>query len=38
VAQQYLAQMLEEYRRLDRGGRPRRSYKEDGSVPSIGPP
>jgi integrase/recombinase XerD len=28
VAQQYLAQMLEEYRRLDRGGRPRRSYKE----------
>ncbi|TGD94957.1 tyrosine-type recombinase/integrase [Methylobacterium nonmethylotrophicum] len=28
VAQQYLAQVLEEHRRLDRGGRPRRSYKE----------
>jgi integrase/recombinase XerD len=28
VAQQYLAQLLEEHRRLDRGGRPRRSYKE----------
>jgi integrase/recombinase XerD len=28
VAQQYLAQALEEHRRLDRGGRPRRSYQE----------
>ncbi len=28
TAQQYLAQALEEYRRLDRGGRPRRTYKE----------
>ncbi len=28
VAQQYLAQVLEEYRRLDRGGRPRCSYQE----------
>jgi site-specific recombinase XerD len=28
VAQQYLAQVLEEYRRLDRGGRPRRTYQE----------
>lgn len=28
VAQQYLAQVLEEHRRLDRGGRPRRSYRE----------
>lgn len=28
VAQQYLAQMIEEHRRLDRGGRPRRAYRE----------
>lgn len=28
IAQQYLAQVLEEHRRLDRGGRPRRSYQE----------
>lgn len=28
VAQRYLAQLQEEHRRLDRGGRPRRSYKE----------
>lgn len=28
VAQQFLARVLEEHRRLDRGGRPRRSYKE----------
>lgn len=28
IAQQYLAQLLEEHRRLDRGGRPRRTYKE----------
>ena len=28
VAQQYLAQLQEEHHRLDRGGRPRRTYKE----------
>ncbi len=28
VAQQFLAQMVEEHRRLDRGGRPRRTYQE----------
>jgi integrase/recombinase XerD len=28
IAQQFLAQVLEEHRRLDRGGRPRRSYKD----------
>jgi integrase/recombinase XerD len=28
IAQQYLAQVLEEFRRLDRGGRPRRTYQE----------
>lgn len=28
VAQQYLAKVLEEHRRLDRGGRPRHTYKE----------
>lgn len=28
VAQQFLAQVLEEHRRLDRGGRPRHTYKE----------
>lgn len=28
IAQQYLAQILEETRRLDRGGRPRRTYKD----------
>jgi integrase len=28
IAQQYLATVLEEHRRLDRGGRPRRTYKE----------
>lgn len=28
IAQQFLAQTMEEYRRLDRGGRPRRSYYE----------
>jgi integrase/recombinase XerD len=28
TAQQFLAQLLEEHRRLDRGGRPRRTYKE----------
>lgn len=28
VAQQYLAQVYEEHRRLDRGGRPRHSYQE----------
>ncbi|MGH1573883.1 tyrosine-type recombinase/integrase [Methylobacterium sp. P31] len=28
IAQQFLAQVMEEHRRLDRGGRPRRSYQE----------
>jgi integrase/recombinase XerD len=28
IAQQFLAQLLDEYRRLDRGGNPRRTYKE----------
>lgn len=28
TAQQFLAHLLDEHRRLDRGGRPRRTYKE----------
>jgi hypothetical protein len=28
TAQQFLAQLLDEHHRLDRGGRPRRTYKE----------
>src|SRR6185437_6948902 len=28
IAQQFLAQVLEQHRRLDRGGRPRRNYKD----------